>query len=473
MFRSHLPDTFHDRNVCILGLGYVRLTLAVVMAEVASVSKASRSVKRLARTSRGSSLLRAALAGRLMRVVDPADFGVAARPEGSEASVYVITVGTPLDAEHKVRVEHDVNVAREVPENLESGDMVVIHSTVELGTTRDVVKPVLDATDLTTISCLSRAHTGGPSAPRAARAAASVGGLDRDARIRAAQVFQFLTPTVVPVSSLETAELIEFVDNAQRDVFFGLSNEVARIADAIGVSVVEVVRTGKLGYARTDLAMPGPVGGPCLEKDSLILANRLTEVRFSPEIIMAARRRMSANPMRSSHGSNVLSRDGPIPDFPVITLAGFAFKGRPETDDLRGTMAKPILAALRAAFPFARFRWLRHYGRGGGRFGRFSRSSRSRPLMKRLQRELVVIATIILALRARLRWPSAWRGQESYSISGTILPPVTSITAEIAYSAWVELAGCRKNGQTIHETARELRSGFSSPARRNSLAVTS
>jgi UDP-N-acetyl-D-mannosaminuronic acid dehydrogenase len=40
----------------------------------------------------------------------------------------------------------------------------------------------------------------------------------------------------------------------------------------------------------------------------------------------------------------------------MITLAGFAFKGRPETDDLRGTMAKPILAALRTEFPSARFR---------------------------------------------------------------------------------------------------------------------
>jgi UDP-glucose 6-dehydrogenase len=40
----------------------------------------------------------------------------------------------------------------------------------------------------------------------------------------------------------------------------------------------------------------------------------------------------------------------------VITLAGVAFKGRPETDDLRGTMAKPILAALRQAFPDGHFR---------------------------------------------------------------------------------------------------------------------
>jgi UDP-N-acetyl-D-mannosaminuronic acid dehydrogenase len=45
-----------------------------------------------------------------------------------------------------------------------------------------------------------------------------------------------------------------------------------------------------------------------------------------------------------------------MPKAPVVTLAGVAFKGRPETDDLRGTMAKPILSALREAFPGAHFR---------------------------------------------------------------------------------------------------------------------
>jgi UDP-N-acetyl-D-mannosaminuronate dehydrogenase len=41
---------------------------------------------------------------------------------------------------------------------------------------------------------------------------------------------------------------------------------------------------------------------------------------------------------------------------PIITLMGIAFKGQPATDDLRGTMARPILEALRNAFPLATFR---------------------------------------------------------------------------------------------------------------------
>jgi len=83
--------------------------------------------------------------------------------------------------------------------------------------------------------------------------------------VRAGQLFQFLTPTVVRVADPETAEMIKLVDNAQRDVSFAYANEIARACDAVGISAAEVIRAGKLGYPRTNLPMPGPVGGPCLE----------------------------------------------------------------------------------------------------------------------------------------------------------------------------------------------------------------
>ena len=357
---SDFPDALRDGNVCIMGLGYVGLTLAVVMADVGfrihGVEIRESVVRSLERGD--PHFHEPGLAGRLARVLKSGRLSVSQHiPGDMEASVYVVTVGTPLDKDGKVRVSMIINVVREIAHHLKDGDMVVMRSTVELGTTRKVVKPILDATgrryDL--VFCPERTLEG--QALRELRELPQiVGGHDRDSRIRAAQVFQFLTPTVVQVSSLETAELIKLIDNAQRDVHFGLSNEVARIADAIGVSAVEVIRAGKLGYARTNLAMPGPVGGPCLEKDSYILANGLKSFEIAPEIIMAARRTNERQPAETVAQLRDFCLRRAIPAAPVVTLAGVAFKGRPETDDLRGTMAKPILTALREAFPDGQFR---------------------------------------------------------------------------------------------------------------------
>jgi nucleotide sugar dehydrogenase len=132
---------------------------------------------------------------------------------------------------------------------------------------------------------------------------------------------------------------------------------VARACDAIGVSAIEVIQAGKLGYPRTNLPMPGPVGGPCLEKDPHILIEGLLELGVELEITKAARLINERQPLETvDFLQRTTQKVVGFSSKPVITLMGIAFKGQPATDDLRGTMAKPVLDALRKAFPQATFR---------------------------------------------------------------------------------------------------------------------
>jgi len=279
-------------------------------------------------------------------------------PADCPASVFIITVGTPLGAEGRVRLDMIENVTREVAGRLKDGDMVVMRSTVKLGTTRNLVRPILQASgrrfDLA--FCPERTLEG--QALSELRTLPQIVGADSfAANVRAAQLFQFITPTVVSVSSAETAEMVKMVDNAYRDVSFAYANEIARVADAVGISAAEVIRAGKLGYARTNLPLPGPVGGPCLSKDPHILVEGAAEFGVTPEITITARRVNERQPeevaaqLARLYGGLAGARSQP-----TIALLGLAFKGRPATDDLRGTMAKPILDALRRHFPGARFR---------------------------------------------------------------------------------------------------------------------
>ena len=245
------------------------------------------------------------------------------------------------------------NVGREVAQHLKDGDLVIMRSTVKLGTTRKIINPVLGSSgkkfDLA--FCPERTLEG-RALVELRQLPQIVGGMSNAAAVRASQLFQFITPTVVRVSDVETAEMIKLIDNAQRDVAFAYANEVARACDAIGVSAAEVIQAGKLGYPRTNLPMPGPVGGPCLEKDSHILAEGLRELGVEPEITMAARRLNERQPVEVvGYLQRVTSKLVGFSSNPVIALMGIAFKGVPATDDLRGTMAKPILKQVRLAFP--------------------------------------------------------------------------------------------------------------------------
>src|ERR1700733_3687558 len=97
--RSDFPDTFRDRVICVMGLGYVGLTLAVVMAEVGfrvqGVEIRDDIVRRLAQGD--PHIHEPGLAGRLGRVLKSARLTVSKQiPDGFSASVYLVTVGTPL-----------------------------------------------------------------------------------------------------------------------------------------------------------------------------------------------------------------------------------------------------------------------------------------------------------------------------------------------------------------------------------------
>lgn len=353
-------ESFPDKHVCILGLGYVGLTLAVTMADIGfKVLGVEIREDVLGMLKRGEAHFHEpGLQERLRRVIQSGHLQCVERtPEGWPGSVFIITVGTPLDANGRSRLDMVESVGCEVADRMQDGALIIMRSTVKLGVTRKIVTPILSASgkQFDLAFCPERTLEG-KALVELRQLPQIVGGMNSQAAVRASQLFQFITPTVVRVSSVETAEMIKLIDNAQRDVAFAYANEVARACDAIGVSAAEVIQAGKLGYPRTNLPMPGPVGGPCLEKDSHILAEGLRELGIEPEITMAARRTNENQPVEVvNHLKRITSNLNGFAAKPVITLMGIAFKGQPATDDLRGTMAKPVLARLREAFPDAEF----------------------------------------------------------------------------------------------------------------------
>lgn len=357
----HVPSTYPDRSVAVLGCGYVGLTLAAVMADVGfKVLGLEIRDDVLEGLKRGEPhFYEPGLKDLLQRLVKQGRLGFAKHlPDRCDATVFIITVGTPLDAHGRARLDMVANVAGEVAAHLKPNDLVVMRSTVKLGVTRNVVMPLLGQRGLSYDLAFCPERTlEGQALAELRHLPQIVGSSTLTAGVRAAQLFQFVTPTTVRVSGLETAEMIKLVDNAHRDVFFAFSNEIARLCDETGVEVAEVVKAGKLGYPRTNLPMPGPVGGPCLSKDPYILAEGFESAPVYPDIVVASRRTNEKVLGEAVDRLRQMAIRLPgFPEIPTISLLGLAFKGHPATDDLRGTTARPILDALRKAFPRGRFR---------------------------------------------------------------------------------------------------------------------
>ncbi|KAA0080259.1 nucleotide sugar dehydrogenase [Mycolicibacterium sp. P9-64] len=349
-----LPANF---DVGIVGLGYVGLTLATVLAEAGNsvigiekrkdlVDLTNEGVPHFTETGLPDALAGVTKSGKLV---------AAERFDDSfSCSTYIITVGTPLAPDGVARVDMIEAAARDIAANMRDGALVILRSTVKIGTTRDVVAPILAASGKKFDIAMCPERTLEGKALQELRELPQIVGADEQAVAdRAAAVFRRLTSSIVLVSGIETAEIIKLISNTFRDVQFAFANEVARVCDAFGVSAHEVISAGKLGYNRTNIPLPGLVGGPCLEKDPHILMESARTRGISLEITSAGRLVNERQPQETVDfiTSEIERREltGPL----KINILGMAFKGQPETSDLRGSMSIKVLDALKKAHPDA------------------------------------------------------------------------------------------------------------------------
>lgn len=355
-----IPETMKDDAVCIVGLGYVGMTLAVAMADKGfRVHGLEINPIVLDSLSRGRAHFHEPrLDATIRRVLDNGRFTFSRELDPAmRASVYVITVGTPLDPSGAARLDMVQNAARQVTDHCDDGALVILRSTVKLGTTRNVIGPIFEqhGKKVDLAFCPERTLEG-RALIELTQIPQIIGAETPEIRLRAAQLFNVMTPTTIQVSSLEAAELVKLVDNTYRDVSFAFANEIAKLCSGAGLSAIEVINAGKFGYPRTNVALPGPVGGPCLEKDPHILAESAKAFGVTMDITTAARRLNENQPADSVERMAAWARASEDwPRQPKISICGLAFKGEPPTDDLRGTMAKPIIESLRVHFPEGRF----------------------------------------------------------------------------------------------------------------------
>ena len=337
--------------MAVVGLGYVGLTLAVSLARrgltVFGSDRERRVVDAIAagqphfyepglaeglRMSLGTTLH---VGGEIPR--DPLD-------------AVVLCVSTPVDPDtREPRLDHLRDAARSVAASCGPETLVVVRSTVPIGTSRAVVLPELVARwgGARLAFCPERTIQG--QAVRELETLPQViGGLDDASRDAAVELFRHLVGRTVAVSSLEAAEMVKLVNNCHTDLIYSFGNEVALLAERVGVDPLEVIRAANVDYPRPDVARPGFVGGGCLSKDPYLLVASARAAGHEPWLVGRARALNEYLPGHVARRFLELLAEvrGGVAGARVCLL-GFAYKGSPPTDDMRGAPVLPILDVLR------------------------------------------------------------------------------------------------------------------------------
>jgi UDP-N-acetyl-D-glucosamine dehydrogenase len=174
-----------------------------------------------------------------------------------------------------------VDTARAIGPHLRAGQLVSLESTTWPGTTREVLIPPLEETsglkagrDFHVAFSPERIDPGNPrfeigDIPKI------VSGLDEPSLERAVALYGRITPTVVPVSTLETAEMAKLLENIYRTVNIALVNELKLLAQTMDLDIWEVVAAAATKPFGFQPFYPGPgLGGHCLPIDPFYLSWR-------------------------------------------------------------------------------------------------------------------------------------------------------------------------------------------------------
>jgi UDP-N-acetyl-D-glucosamine dehydrogenase len=296
--KAALMRAFATRTakIGIIGLGYVGIPLALTTARAGfRVIGFDINEPRVAQINRGESFIKhipAASIGEALRqerFEATADFGRLDEPDA-----VLICVPTPLTRYREPDLGYVINTARAIAERLRPGQLVVLESTTYPGTTEQVLRPILEGSELKSGRDFFLAFSPEREDPGNERFGTGtipkvVGGDGPDALELAKALYDALVQETVPVSSAATAEAVKITENVFRAVNIALVNELKVVYDAMGIDIWEVIEAAKTKPFGFMPFYPGPgLGGHCIPIDPFYLTWKAREYEIPTRFIELA-----------------------------------------------------------------------------------------------------------------------------------------------------------------------------------------
>lgn len=336
-------------NICIIGLGYIGLTLAVTLAEKGfQVFGVEKDLKKLEQFKNGKPhFYEKGLAELLIKHKDKNLYLFEKIPENKNIDAFIIAVGTPVDKNTKVpKMEYIKDAVKGILPNLKEGQLIILRSTVPIGTSRNIVLPMLkEKCQNVCLSFCPERTAEGKALIELKELPQIIGALNEQSMLGSVEIFSRVTSLIVKASSLEAAEIIKLIDNSYRDLTFAYANQIALICKNLNLNAKEIITSANKDYERNNIPLPGFVGGICLKKDPYILDN---SVNSYYSLIKIAREINESLPFHVLESiKKHLKEQSKSFENSKIFISGFAFKGRPETDDLRGSPALDLLELMK------------------------------------------------------------------------------------------------------------------------------
>lgn len=342
-------------KIAVLGLGYIGLPFTAALAHVGfELIGVDRDLERINLLNRGEvPFYEPGLKETLEKNKDKIKFTTDSPLAIQTSDTIFVTVGTPVNKDGTPDYSQIDSAMELIGRNIKKGQLIVIKPTVFVGTTEDHIIPRLESLsgmkagiDFYLSFCPERTIEG-LALHEIYTLPKIIGGINEESSLRTAKVMEKLGGGIKIVSSPKVAEMCKLVDNLYRANNIAFANEIGLVCEKIGIKSSEVVSAVNNSYSRTKIFSPGlGADGPCLSKDPHIFRHAALKHGVKTHVVDGSiqQNKESTKRIADMVKEHILKNNFNKRNLAII---GLAFKGFPETDDLRGSPAQKVLDSLK------------------------------------------------------------------------------------------------------------------------------
>ena len=337
-------------KVSIIGQGYVGLPLAISCAQSGfEVTGIDLNEEKVSQLNKHQSIVEDVSDAELKSVSESGKYKATTNYSiDSSTEIICICVPTPLSSNHQPDLDILKAATKDVGKSLKAGMLVIVESTIQPGTTRNVVLPILEKESGLSRDQFLVAYSPERIDPMNKRFTIKntpklIAGLTSEAAVRAKEFYLKFVDQIDVCDSLEVAETAKLLENSFRLVNISFINELAVFCQKIGIDVNNVIKAASTKpYGFMPFYPSIGVGGHCIPVDPLYLAQAARLVGAPTRFIELADEINLGMP--SYFVDRATDTLGGLKDKKVLVI-GVAYK--PNVSDVRETPVKSLIEGLK------------------------------------------------------------------------------------------------------------------------------